>query len=73
MTEPVLRVVAYSGPLAGGASWVRHIELRSDSKGVAVQPLSKEAFSEHVLSAAGGRSVSEGMRVTFPMEAVRRL
>lgn len=73
MTEPVLRVVAYSGTPASRGSWVRHIELRSTANNVVVQPLTKEAFSEHVLSAGGGSAVSEGMRVTFSMDAVRRL
>jgi hypothetical protein len=80
MTQPVLRVTAYSTPpdivTAGGTagkSWVRHVVLRSRSKDVIVQPLSKEAYSEHVVNALGGRAVSEGLRLTFPIDAVREL
>jgi hypothetical protein len=73
MTEPVLRVVAYAASGITKRSWVRHIELRIPSRRLIVQPLTKEPFSEHVLKAAGGSTVSEGMRVTFPLEAVRRL
>ena len=77
MTEPVLRVTAYSTALnpssASRGCWVRHVVLRGATKDAVVQPLSKAAFSEHVVSAAGGRTVFEGLRLTFPIEAVRRL
>jgi hypothetical protein len=77
MTEPVLRVTAYSAPTnpssPNRACWVRHVVLRGATKDSVVQPLSKVAFSEHVVSATGGSTVFEGVRLTFPMDAVRRL
>lgn len=78
MTKPVLRVTAYSevAPRArgtAGSSWVRHAVLRDGSGRLVIQPISKEAFSEHVLRAAGGSTVAEGVVLTFPLDAVRRL
>jgi hypothetical protein len=77
MTEPVLRVTAYSSPTSPSsrnrACWVRHVVLRGATGDSVVQPLSKVAFSEHVVSGAGGSTVFEGLRLTFPMDAVRRL
>jgi hypothetical protein len=76
MTQPVLRVTAYSGAIAPSGDrtcWVRHVVLRGAAKDAVVQPLTKVAFSEHVVSAAGGSTVFEGLRLTFPMDAVRRL
>jgi hypothetical protein len=63
MSEPVLRVTAYSDVTI----------LRADSTAAAIQPLAKEALSVHVLDANGGKTVFEGLRLTFPMEAVRQL
>jgi hypothetical protein len=77
MTQPVLHVTAYSGavaPTSGDRTcWVRHVVLRGAAKEAVVQPLTKVAFSEHVVSASGGSTVFEGLRLTFPMDAVRRL
>jgi hypothetical protein len=77
MTEPVLRITAYSAPMSPSsgsrACWVRHVVLRGATKDSIVQPLSKVAFSEHVVSGAGGSTVFEGLRLTFPIDAVRRL
>jgi hypothetical protein len=77
MKEAVLRVTVYSGAFAplsrNRTCWVHHVVLRGASRDAAVQPLTKVAFSEHVVSAAGGSIVFEGLRLTFPMDAVRRL
>jgi hypothetical protein len=79
MAAPVLRVTAYidvRNPAADGAktpSRVSNVVLRSESGDAVVQPLSKDAFSEHVVDAKGGRLVFEGLRLTFPLEAIRQL
>ena len=75
MTRGVLRVTAFAVPGGGatGASTVRHVVLRGDSGDSFVQPLTTEPYSEHVIRAAGGDTVREGLRVTFSMDAVRRL
>jgi hypothetical protein len=80
MATSVLRVTAYpdtpntvtSGGMAGTSS-VRHVVLRSESRDFVVQPLSREAFTEDVSNAMGGRATFEGLRLTFPMDAVREL
>lgn len=73
MTAPVLRVVAYVEAAASSEdARLRRIVLRGERDGV-VQPISHEPFSEHVMIARGGASVFEGLRTTFPMDAVRRL
>lgn len=71
MTQSVLRVIATGANAA--TTPLRHIVLRSETRAVVVQPLSKEAFSEHVLNAKGQSAVFDGLRVTFPLEAVREL
>lgn len=76
MTRPVLRVTAYSEvtPGANGSgARVQHVVLRGDSKTSVVQPLTKDAYSEHVLTATGGHTTFEGLRLTFPIDALRRL
>jgi hypothetical protein len=79
-TEPVLRVVAYpdtrntvsrDGML--GTSSVRHLVLRDESKRIVVQPIFKEAFSVEAANAMGGKAAFEGLRLKFPMDAVRDL
>ena len=80
MTQPVLRITAFSNLTNAAAAagrtrrpWVRHVILRGTSRTAVVQPLSKEAYSEHLLNAGGGEVVLEGLRLTFPMDAVRKL
>ena len=80
MTRPVLRVTAYSQvPASANANAnandvrVQHVVLRGESSASVVQPLTKEAYSEHILKATGGRTTFEGLRLTFPIDAVRRL
>jgi hypothetical protein len=76
MTEPVLRIVVCSevsgAPTGAGALWVRQVLLRANGM-TPVRPAAAMPFAEHVLSAAGNSSVFEGMRLTFPLDAVRRL
>lgn len=75
MTRGVLRVTAYA-VVGGGATpapAVRHVMLRGESSDAFVQPLTTEPYAEHIVRAAGGRTVFEGLRLTFSMEAVRRL
>lgn len=71
MTRSVLRVIATGANAA--TTPLRHIVLRDETRAFVVQPLSKEAFSEHVLNAKGQSAVFDGLRVTFPLEAVREL
>jgi hypothetical protein len=75
MTQPVMRILVYAESTGYGtpAPSLRQVVLRGADTDVVVSPNSKAPFSEHVLSAAGSSSVFEGMRMTFPMEAVRRL
>jgi hypothetical protein len=77
MTEPVLRVTTYSKaltPVSGSRTgWVRHVVLRNATKDAIVQPVSKHPFSEHVLTGQGTTTIFEGLQLTFPLEAVRRL
>jgi hypothetical protein len=76
MTRPVLRVTAFSEVTAGatGGGWrIQHVVLRGERKAAIVQPLTKEVYSEHILKAMGGSTVFEGLRLTFPLDAVRRL
>jgi len=80
MTEPVLRVTVYADVPAGSAgrpvprpSPVHHVVLRAETGEGIVEPVSMHAFSQHVLSATGRTSTSEGLRVTFPLAAVQRL
>jgi hypothetical protein len=80
MREPILRVTAYSAfseseAKAGsaGVSWVRHVFLRNESRSIVVQPLSKLPFAEHVVNATGSKAISQGLRLTFPIDAMREL
>jgi hypothetical protein len=80
MTQPVLRITALANMTNAATTpgrtprpWMRHIVLRGDARSAVVQPLSKEAFSEHVVNATGQQAVFEGLRLTFPMNAVRKL
>jgi hypothetical protein len=80
MTEPVLHVTAYpdtpntvaAGGLQGTSS-VQHVVLRSESRDLVVQPLAREAFSEEVSNAMGGKATYAGLHLTFAMDAVREL
>lgn len=71
ITRPVFRVVVTK--VDPEASPIKHALLRGVTGSPVVQPLSKEAFSEHVLNANGGSAVFEGLRLTFPMDAVRQM
>lgn len=71
MTRSVIRVTATGANAT--TTPLRHIVLRNEARAVVVQPLSKEAFSEHVLNAKGESVVFDGLRVTFPLDAVREL
>lgn len=80
MAEPVLRVTVSidtrdiaAARSMNGTSGVRHAVLRGETSGEIVEPVSKKAYSEHVLAAGGGRAVFHGLSLTFPMEALRRL
>ena len=75
MTRGVLRVTAYavSGGGATRAPAVRHVVLRGESSDAFVQPLTTAPYSEHVVRAAGAGTAFEGLRLTFSMDAVRRL
>lgn len=80
MAEPVLRVTVSidtrdiaAARGMNGTSGVRHAVLRGEANGEVVEPLSKKAYSEHVLAAGGGRAVFQGLSLTFPMDALRRL
>ena len=74
MTAPVLRVVAYlETTRATTSSLLRRIVLRGVTGDAVVEPISQEPFSEHVVIARGGPSLFQGLRVTFPIDAVRRL
>jgi hypothetical protein len=81
MKLPVLRLTAY-GPGADDGKKadlrqtpmvISHVVLRGESRDSLVQPLSKEAFSEHQVTASGEVAVTEGLRLTFPMDGVREL
>ncbi len=76
MTEPVLLIVVCAevsgAPNGVDVPWVRQVLLRANGM-TPVRPAAAMPFAEHVLSAAGNSSVFEGMRVTFPLDAVRRL
>lgn len=80
MAEPVLRVTVSidtrdiaAARGMNGTSGVRHAVLRGETSGEVVEPVSKKAYSEHVLAAGGGRAVFQGLSLTFPMDALRRL
>jgi hypothetical protein len=81
MKLPVLRVTAYLPATHAGmtddrprtAMVLPHVVLRGSSRDIVVQPLAKEAFSEHHVTATGNVTVTDGLRLTFPIDSVREL
>jgi len=51
-----------------GTSSVQHVVLRDESKRIVIQPLSKEAFTEEVANAMGGRATFQGLVAKFDMD-----
>lgn len=72
--DPVLHVVVYPDEpttmtakgRATSAS-VQHVVIRDAEKKVAVQPLSKETFTDEVSNALGARATYAGVRATFAL------
>jgi hypothetical protein len=78
--EPVVRVSVYpdtpntvSARGMAGTSSVRHVVLRDEHKRIVIQPSSKETFTEEAANAMGGRATFEGVRATFPLDALGEL
>jgi len=78
--EDVLRVTVYPNTPSEvsargmvGTSSVQHVVLRDESRHTVIQPIFKEEFTEESANAMGGKATFTGVRVKFPMAAVREL
>lgn len=80
MREQVLRVVVFpdtpaevSGRGMAQSDSVQHVVIREEKRKLVVQPLTKDAFNNHVSNAMGGQADFEGVTVLFPLAGVTAL